>query len=235
MPDLPVATTEELLGVLREVCSTLGPAGYGLASRPDHAELHPIELQLAGRMSAKRRADFLSGRTAIRRALVNAGLPRPSGPILAGADGTPLLPAGIAASVSHSEGIAVALAAPATCFSSIGVDVEFADLPARAAHLVLTEPERAWLMDGCEPAEQKRRLLAAFSAKESVCKALDSALVGGSLRRIHLIPFGSSFIAWPRQRREPRLRVGVRQISGGVLTWTTVPTSEESRTCLPAS
>jgi 4'-phosphopantetheinyl transferase EntD len=234
--DLPAAATEQLLGALREVRPMLGRIGYGLASRWDstHAAWHPSEYRLASRMTPRRRADFLGGRTAIRRALADAHLPQPTGPILIGAGGEPALPAGVAASISHSRGIAVALAAPATCFSAIGVDLEFAELPARAAHLVLTEPERAALVGGRSQAEQERRLLAAFSAKESACKALDNAVVGGSLRRIHLIPFGDSFLAWPRDRRELRLRVWVRRIGSGVLTWTAIPTSARSRACLPA-
>jgi enterobactin synthetase component D len=228
MPDPPAAVTEELLDALREVHLTLGHVGHGLATRSDHPDAgwHPAEHRLVSRMSDKRRADFLGGRLAIRRALADARLPQPAGPILVGGNGEPALPDGVAASVSHSRGLAIALAAPATRFSSIGVDVEFAELPVGAAHLVLTEPERAWFERGCPPAERARRLLAAFSAKESVCKALDATLVGGSLRRIHLVPDGTCFLAWPRDRREPRLRVWVRRIGGGVLTWTAVPTGE---------
>ena len=229
MPDLPA--TGDLLGALREIRTTLG-LGVGLASRADRTltECHPAEHRLAVRMTPQRRADFLGGRAAIRRALADARLPQPDQPILPGRGGEPVLPDGIAASVSHSRGIAVALAAPASRFSSIGVDVEFTELPARAAHLVLTEPERTWLMAGCPPAERDRRLLDAFSAKESACKAL----AGGTLRQIHLLPFGDSFLAWPRHRREPRLRVWVRRLGAGVLTWTAVP-GTENRACVPAS
>jgi len=223
--ELDRGATEQVMCALRAVRPALGGLGYGLATRWDHAfaEWHPTEFRLASRMSPRRRSDFLGGRTAVRRALADARLPQPIEPILIGDDGEPCLPAGVAASISHSRGIAIALAAPADRFSAVGVDVELSGLPGEAAHLLLTEPERAWLDGGRSPGQREHRLLAAFSAKESARKALDRALVGRSLRQIHLIPGSDSFIAWPRDRRDMRLRVWVRPIGTGVLTWTAVP------------
>jgi 4'-phosphopantetheinyl transferase EntD len=223
--ELDRGTAERVLYALRAARPTLARLGCGLATRWDHAfaARHPTELRLASRMSPRRRHDFLGGRTAMRRALAEAGLPQPTEPILIGDAGEPRLPDGVAASISHSRGIAIALAAPVEYYRAVGVDLELSGLPGEAAHLLLTEPERAWLDGGDSPGQREHRLLAAFSAKESVRKALDPALAGRCLRQIHLIPGNDSFLAWPRDRRDLRLRVWVRPVGAGVLTWTVVP------------
>jgi 4'-phosphopantetheinyl transferase EntD len=223
--ELSEGATERILTALRDIRPTLGGIGFGLASKWDqtHADWHPSEYRLASEMPGKRREEFLGGRTAVRRALADAHLPVPDEPILIGDAGGPAMPDGVAVSISHSRGITVAVAAPAEEFSSVGVDVELCESPEEPARQVLSAAEQAWLLDGYAGPERDRRLLDAFSAKESACKALDRQLVEGSLRRIHLIPFAGSFIAWPRDRRDIRLRVWVRRIGPGVLTWTTVP------------
>src|SRR5262249_23103935 len=77
-----------------------------------------------------------------------AGFRRRPEPILIGDAGEPRLPDGVAASISHSRGIAIALAAPVEYYRAVGVDLELSRLPGEAAHLLLTEPERAWLDGG---------------------------------------------------------------------------------------
>ena len=128
--DLAAEATGQILAALREVRPALGCIGYGLASKWDHthADWHPSEYRLAGQMPAKRRADFLGGRTAVRRALADAHLPVPDEPILIGESGEPVMPDGVAASISHSRGIAVAVAGPADCFSSMGIDLELSSV-----------------------------------------------------------------------------------------------------------
>jgi hypothetical protein len=208
--DLSEGAAEQVLTALREVRPTLGCIGYGLATKWQ---------------------DTNTGRTAIRRAMADARVPVPDEPILTGDDGEPVLPPGVAASIGQSRGVAVAVAAHAECFSSMGVDLELSGLPGDAVQPVLTTAEQAWLLDGYAGPERDRRLLSALCAKEAACKAMGREQVDGSLLRIHLIPFASSFIAWPRDRRTLRLRVWVRRIGAGVLTWTAIPTGERSRTC----
>ncbi|MGW1077688.1 hypothetical protein [Streptomyces sp. NPDC002537] len=209
--DADRAGVERALLALRPVLAVSGIA-LGLAGdggRP----FGPGERELASAMPAPRRRDFLAGRLAARRALALAGLP--VGEILA--DGRrPVFPEGSVGSISHSGGLAVALAAPAARFRALGCDLELRGLPVAAAHLVLSEDERGWM------AGSGRRLLFAFSAKETAFKVLGddapSYLLGIGLR-----PGRGGFRAWPRHLAERALDVRVRDVSGAAFTWALLP------------
>ncbi|MFB7615770.1 4'-phosphopantetheinyl transferase superfamily protein, partial [Kitasatospora sp. NPDC056181] len=122
----------------------------------------------AAGMPPTRRREFLAGRWAARRALRAAGGP---GGEIGRAGRRPLAPAGWALSISHSAGLAVAVAAPLSRYAAVGCDLELRRLPAAAARLVLTGPERAWAGDAGTPGAE-HRLLALFSAKEAAFKLL---------------------------------------------------------------
>ncbi|MFI9803972.1 4'-phosphopantetheinyl transferase [Streptomyces sp. NPDC052301] len=174
------------------------------------------ERHLAQTMPRQRRSDFLIGRSALHRAVRAAGLS--AGPVLC--DGPrPRLPQGLSASISHSGGIAVAVAGPADRFPALGIDLELSELPVRAAHLVLREPERPLLGP---PRTAAQRLLTLYSAKEAAFKAL-SPLAGPALRGLRdlrLMPDGAGFLAQATGHTEHRVRVSVRRLpQGGVLCW----------------
>lgn len=206
------AGVEHALLALRPV---LAVSGIALGVATDGGEpFGPGEAELASAMPELRRRDFLAGRRAARRALALAGLP--PGEILA--DGRrPVFPEGCVGTISHSGGLAVALAAPASRFRSLGCDLETRGLPLEAAHLVLCEDERAWV------AGSVRRLLFAFSAKEAAFKALlDSApsrLPGVGLRPGR----GGGFRAWPRDFPERAVEVRCRGVAGAAFTWAVRP------------
>jgi 4'-phosphopantetheinyl transferase EntD len=210
--------------------------GVAPASENDSTARHPAEHELALRMAPLRRADFLAGRRALRRALAQAGLADDDSPILIGDRNQPRVRPGIAASVSHSGGIAVAVATTTRHFRSIGIDLELSSLPVKAAHLVLNEPERAWLADAEGAADREYRLVAAFSAKEAVYKALDSSVGGGTpLRRIHTIPVPQGFVAWPATSRDIRLAVWVHPVGSGVLALAMLRAAPEPATAAKSS
>lgn len=174
------------------------------------------ERSLARTMPQPRRGDFLIGRSALHRAVRAAGLS--AGAVLC--DGPrPLLPEGLSASISHSRGVAVAVAGAADRFPTLGVDLELGELPVRAAHLVLREPERSLLGPARTAPE---RLLALYSAKEAAFKAL-SPVVGPELRGlrdIRLTPDDAGFLARAADHPGPRVHVTVRHLPrGGVLCW----------------
>lgn len=167
-------------------------------------------------MPPPRRSDFLIGRSALHRAVRAAGMT--AGTVLC--DGPrPLLPDGLAASISHSCGVAVSVAGPSDRFRTLGVDLELGELPVGAAHLVLGEPERDLLGP---PSTAARRLLTLYSAKEAAFKAL-SPLLGPAvrgLRDIRLTPIEAGFLARRAGLPEPCVRVSVRLLPGdGVLCW----------------
>ncbi|GAA0449100.1 hypothetical protein GCM10009544_09910 [Streptomyces stramineus] len=169
-----------------------------------------------------RRRDFLAGRGAARRALAAAGLP--AGEILR--EGRrPVLPAGSVGSISHSAGLAVALAAPAHRFRALGCDLELRGLPTAAAHVVLTPDEQTWAIGAPTPAEAEHRLLAAFSAKEAAFKAFGTLLPGSvtNLLGIAAHPVPGGFRARPRALPDRVLEVRVHPVGPGVFSWTAAP------------
>ena len=129
----------------------------------------------------KRRGDWLLGRWVAKRALVLSGAAGNESDvaILASASGAPEAfvlgcPAGVALSLTHSHGVAVAALGPAGV--RLGVDLEAVE-ERTAAFLDdwFTEAERAFVMEaGAGEAALAATLV--WSAKESVMKALREGL-----------------------------------------------------------
>ncbi|MGI5396947.1 enterobactin synthetase [Streptomyces sp. CA-251251] len=176
--------------VLSELRPLLAAAGLGLGvadiSEPCPQPAGPAEAAEAATMPARRRLEFLAGRRAARRALRAVGqdcgeIPR-SGRL-------PVFPPGRAASISHSAGVAVAVARPPGTALPLGCDLELRPLPRAAARLVLRADEEVLLSQ--EEQEELPRfparptcttwsVTALFSAKEAAWKAL--AVPGGGRR-----------------------------------------------------
>lgn len=192
--------------------------GFGMATAWDREEFPQLTEEVAAsvRMLPARRRDFLIGRTSAYRALANLGV---VGERIFTTARAPQFPPGFVGSLSHSRGIAVAIAAPESRFCAVGIDLELNPLPDGAAHLVLSADEAEWFQHGvCSCTE-------AFSAKEAAYKALDTLLEGGAppLRRMRLEPVAGGF--WVRLPCRPGLNafVSVRRVGLGVLAWMTVP------------
>jgi enterobactin synthetase component D len=135
----------------------------------EHPGLHPDEARRAAELRGARRTGFVAGRLAAARALARAGAPRVA--IASDARGAPCMPAGFVGSISHKGELGVSLAARDDG-ARIGVDVE-AIQPVRDGidRYVLTEDERARLP--ADPEARARAVLASFSVKESIYKAID--------------------------------------------------------------
>ncbi|MGA5131344.1 4'-phosphopantetheinyl transferase superfamily protein [Streptomyces olivoreticuli] len=209
-PTLPRALTR-----LRPRTPGLGFGTAYVHEGPPYA-VRDAELRLTRTMTPRRRADFLIGRCALHRALRDAGLSADA--VLC--DGPrPRLPAGISASISHSNGIAVAVAGPTSLFRTLGVDLELNDVPREAAHLVLHASE-AVLPEG-DDAAVARHLLAAYAAKEAAFKALSPVLGAGlpGLRALRLAPHADGYLAHAPAGPGLCLRVTVHHLSRGVLAW----------------
>lgn len=128
--------------------------------------LDPAELRMAAGMGPVRRADFAAGRTCARHALARLGA---TGPVLAGPDGAPRWPAGTCGTISHKDGLAVALVGPADVVDALGVDAELAEpLPPPVWRTVLTPAELATMP--AEGTDTELTLRTAFSAKEAYYK-----------------------------------------------------------------
>ncbi|MCW1931251.1 4'-phosphopantetheinyl transferase family protein [Pararhodobacter zhoushanensis] len=127
----------------------------GIASAGDISVMPEEEATLA-RMVPARRREFAAGRTAARRAL-GQSVAIPMGP-----DRAPVWPAGVAGSITHTQGWALAVVGK----GMIGIDLEEDEpLPTEVFGTVLLPKERAAL------GADTRRAKLIFSAKECVYKA----------------------------------------------------------------
>jgi enterobactin synthetase component D len=141
--------------------------------------IHDGERALTEKWGELRVRTFAAGRVALRAALGEVGV-HIEGPILRDARGAPLLPAGVLASVSHKDELAVAMAQLDDGNGArVGVDVELIDeANARSSKRidvtkhVLTEREIAELAHLDERA-RRIEMLTRFSLKEALYKALD--------------------------------------------------------------
>lgn len=148
-------------------------AGFPLpvAGPPIPAELHDEERALATAMSGRRRTEWVGGRLAFWRAAEESGWPL--GALRIGARGEPMLPAGLAGSISHKSSLAVALVAPSGAEgATLGVDLETVT-PERPSieEIALRPEERETLRQQPEPLRWAR-LVVAFTVKEALYKAL---------------------------------------------------------------
>jgi len=185
---------------------------------------HPEEWAALGRRAvAGRRDAFALGRIAARRAMAHLLTSPP--PVLPGRDRAPCWPEGIVGAITHAGEWGVAAAAHCPRTRAIGLDLAW--LPdlreVNIAETIADADERRWI-DG-----DARRLLALFSAKESVFKALypsygeffgfenvtvqwtEDPAPGFSVRLLR--PLG------PLATTGDRLWVGVRWTGDFVLSW----------------
>lgn len=122
----------------------------------------------------KRQGEFLAGRLCAAQALGQNGQCA-SLPTRDSDTGLPVWPDGWCGSITHSHGLAAAIAGPTTQWSGLGLDIERLISPKRALRLcdaILTPDEQHWLHDLSED-EAARRLTLIFSAKESLYKAIN--------------------------------------------------------------
>ena len=136
---------------------------------PPEAVLFPEEEAVIARAVPKRRREFTTARHCARAALATLGVPPV--PILPGARGAPIWPAGFVGTMTHCAGYRAAAVARADRVASIGLDAEpHQPLPAGVLPLVTLPEEREWLTDHAQrrPDVHWDRLL--FCTKEAVYK-----------------------------------------------------------------
>ncbi|MDL5205909.1 4'-phosphopantetheinyl transferase superfamily protein [Streptomyces sp. ALI-76-A] len=213
-----------VLGPLRPLLAAAG-LGLGVATVSESrlVPAGPSEAAAAASMPPRRRREFLAGRQAARRALRAVGpecgeIPR-SGRL-------PVFPPGRAASISHSAGVAVAVARPPGRDTPLGCDLELRPLPPRAARLVLREDEEDLLITGSRPADAAWSVTELFSAKEAAWKALHRPGTGGraagssgTLRDLRVCPSGGDLRVGLRARPGHAVRVRVVPLGTGVLSY----------------
>jgi 4'-phosphopantetheinyl transferase EntD len=184
------------------------------------ASLAPEEASRAAAMPLPRRRSWTGGRAAMHEALARAGVVAASVP--SDDRGAPVLPPGLAGSVTHKEEVAAALVAFEER-ARVGVDLEV-DAPRSfdIAPRVLTPAELAAIAHLDEGARASEVLLR-FSAKEAVYKALDPYVrryVGFLEVEVTPHPDGTASFASRLPAGEGPFRVEVRwmRFDGVVLT-----------------
>lgn len=199
----------------------------------DEGGLLPEERTYAGTLGAVRRRSWVGGRVAMRAALESLGLSAP--PIRADERGAPVLPAGIAGSISHKEDLAVALVTLEGA-AKIGVDIE-KDAPARLdiSRKVLREEELAELARMPE-ASRGSEVLLRFSAKEALYKALDPFVkryVGFREVAVTPLPDGTARVSMTLADGEGPFDAVVRWRREGAVILTTARVRPGGRYSLP--
>ncbi|WP_170937062.1 MULTISPECIES: 4'-phosphopantetheinyl transferase superfamily protein [Rhodomicrobium] len=138
----------------------------GTSPAPD---LPALPASLA-RAVPKRQAEFLAGRYCAGRAIERLTGSRAEVPIRP--DRSPAWPDGLTGSITHGEGYAAAVAAPASLHAGLGLDYETvmpADRAGSLRDLIVTAAELALAPHGMAFASF---LTLAFSAKEALYKAI---------------------------------------------------------------
>lgn len=187
------------------------------------ADLHPAERAcLSPRAVDKRVADFCTGRVAAATCLAALGYPRT--PILQGGDRAPVWPAGLVGSITHSNGVALAAVGLAADWAGLGLDLEHVSALRRLAiaDRIADAAERAWI--GADPA----RLVAVFSAKEAIFKAIYPRFRRWfGFEAVSLRPRLGGFDAVVQQPLDRPagsvVPVGSRRDGDAVLSWVTLP------------
>ncbi|MGH7270218.1 MAG: 4'-phosphopantetheinyl transferase family protein [Polyangiaceae bacterium] len=186
------------------------------------AILRPEEVRIAEAFPPLRRVTWVGGRVALRLALGRAGI---EAPLLISSDdrGAPVLPPGIAGSITHKEHIAAALVAR-EANACIGVDLEPDVVRSQdIADRVLTDGERAQLA-GLDAAARGREVLLRFSAKEAIYKALDPFVrryVGFQEVSVSPREDGTCAVTWALRSGEGPFAIDVRWMRQGGIVLTT--------------
>lgn len=132
--------------------------------------LFPEEEPAVARAVPRRHRDFALGRTCARDALRRLGAP--AGAIPVRPDRSPGWPDRVVGSITHCDRLAAAAVAWASDFSALGIDAELASaLEEGLRSMICTERERHW-QDLRPPPPRSDWTKLAFSAKESVHKAV---------------------------------------------------------------
>ena len=136
----------------------------------DPKALHPALMDseqsaVANAVPARQR-EFAAGRAAARAAMVDLGLTPVA--VLAGSDRAPIWPTDVVGSISHTDGLCVAVLCHSAGAQSLGVDIEEATPLDQALSLIIcTEVEQKRIAG--PDASQLAKLI--FSAKEAAYKA----------------------------------------------------------------
>ena len=140
---------------------------------PVFERLHPDEAAAARELRGYTQVQFCGGRLALRAACSQLGVDPPG--ITSNDRGAPVLPAGVAASISHKDTLAIGMAAR-DVGGTLGVDLENYGPPRPRIAQRILRPEELEAIAHLPGARRWVAVLLRFSIKESIYKALDPYL-----------------------------------------------------------
>ncbi|MFV2103308.1 4'-phosphopantetheinyl transferase family protein [Micromonospora sp. LOL_024] len=175
----------------------LPPAVAVVVAQPDDwsGQLHAAELAHLGEGAVEsRRRDFTAGRVCARRAMAALGLPPVAVP--AAADRSPVWPAGVVGTITHTRDYCAAAVARSSEVRAVGMDAErHKELSAGVRRLICLPEEDDWCAR-LAPGISWPTVI--FSAKETVYK-IWHPIVGGWLdfhdALVHVDPDAGTFTA----------------------------------------
>lgn len=146
---------KDMISVFDQITLPVG-LRLGVSKPMDPSHLFPAEAEAMRQAVPRRQAEFAGGRVAARTAMgQDLALP-------VSADRTPIWPAGVTGSISHTDDMCIAIAGASTRFAAVGIDLEpNVALPPELVREVLTPQESAAALKAKQ----------VFSAKEAVFKA----------------------------------------------------------------
>ncbi|WP_300438072.1 4'-phosphopantetheinyl transferase [uncultured Mameliella sp.] len=207
-------TAAQLERLVRQIGPLRG-LGWGVAV-PGEGDLFPAEVAAIARARPARRAEFAAGRLAARRAMAQLDVPTAAIPM--GADRAPVWPKGLVGSISHAEGLCLAVVAGAKDYRSLGIDIEGDGPLAEDLIPEICRPEEIALLPKAFRAAEAKRL---FSAKEAVYKAhypLAGQVFGFHGLQVDLAQGRARFTDHPEVASIPpesRADLPIRQVFGG--------------------
>lgn len=138
--------------------------------------LSPEEHAIIQNAAPRRQAEFATGRYCAKEALKHLGHSNASIPTHPNNPRQPIWPEGTLGSITHSHHLALAIAAPASKYQGLGIDLEKQGrLKEKLWRIVLTPTEKAYLQQ--QPEAQRQSLATIiFGTKEAIFKALAPAL-----------------------------------------------------------
>ena len=131
----------------------------------DLSDLTETELSTIDSWAPHRRNEFATGRRCARRALDQLGFDQ-SASLVADSDGVPAWPEDLVGSISHSRGVAAAVAARASEYSLVGLDLEKTNRLSEAAMKRVIHPKEAQVVG-----DDQVKASVLFSLKEAFYKA----------------------------------------------------------------
>ena len=160
-------SVEPIIAELRRALSSLAPPGcaYEVAAVGGYlTALRESELNLVGAWAPHRQQEFAAGRSCARHALLQLDVA--AGDLLPNIDGIPRWPEGVLGCISHSRGIAMAVAARGGVSVVLGLDLEKTNRLSKSAMKKVVHPLEADFV-----ASDQVRASILFSLKEAFYKA----------------------------------------------------------------